>query len=102
MANPREGTKIHYGGIADRAHLSLDEQLAECHQAYTDLENTFASLTDAEWREEAFYPTDEPTDLGGMIERILVAPPRPMYRHLPVHIPNIEAYKARLRSVKRV
>ena len=93
-----DGMKIHYGGIADRAHLSLDEQLEECRRVYAQLEEMFATLTDTEWRAEAFYPTDYPTDLGGMIERIVVAPPRPMYRHLPVHIPDTEAYIARLRA----
>lgn len=93
-----EGIKIHYGGIADRAHLTLDEQLEECQRVYAQLETVFATLTDAEWHEKAFYPTDNPTDLGGMIERIVVAPPRPMYRHLPVHIPDTEAYIARLRA----
>jgi len=93
-----EGRKIHYGGIADRAHLSLQEQLAEVRQVYADLEAMFATLTDAEWHEEAFYPAKNPTNLGGMIERIVVAPPRPMYRHLPVHIPDTDAYIKRLRS----
>jgi hypothetical protein len=93
-----EGLKIHYGGIADRAHLTLDEQLEECQQVYAQLETIFATLTDAEWRAEAFYPTNTPTDLGGMIERIVVAPPRPMYRHLPVHIPDADAYIASLRA----
>lgn len=92
-----EGRKIHYGGIADRAHLTLAEQVEEVRQVYTTLETTFATLTDAEWRENAFYPTPSPTDLGGIIERIVVAPPRPLYRHLPVHIPDTDAYIAGLR-----
>ncbi len=93
-----EGRKIHYGGIADRAHLSLDEQVEEVQQVYALLEDIFAKMVDAEWAEEAFYPTSDPTNLGGMIERIVVAPPRPMYRHLPVHIPDTDAYIKRLRS----
>lgn len=93
-----EGRKIHYGGIADRAHLTLEEQLTEVRQVYAELEAVFATLTDAEWREEAFYPSSEPTNLGGMIERIVVAPPRPMYRHLPVHIPNTDTYVKHLRA----
>ena len=98
MKNPQEGRKIHYGGIADRAHLSLAEQIEEVQQVYTVLEEIFATLVDAEWTEQATYPTTEPTDLGGMIERIVVAPPRPLYRHLPVHIPDTEAYIAGLRA----
>jgi len=95
----RESTKIHYGGIADREHLTLQEQIDEYQQTAEQLETILAEMSDEQWREEAFYPTDEPTDLGGMIERIVVAPPRPMYRHLPVHIPNTEAYVARLRPI---
>lgn len=97
MQDPREGQKIHYGGIADRAHLTLQEQLDEYQQVGTQFENKLAELTDAQWREEAFYPANTPTDLGGMIERIIVAPPRPMYRHLPVHVPDVERYIASLR-----
>ena len=37
------------------------------------------------------------TDLGGMIEGILVLPPRPKYRHLPVHVPDTRAYMRSLR-----
>lgn len=98
MQDYRESTKIHYDGISDREHLSLQEQIDEYQQTAEQLENLLAELSDKEWREEAFYPTDEPTDLGGMIEQIMVAPPRPMYRHLPVHIPNIDAYISSLRT----
>lgn len=101
MKDYRESTNIHYGGISERAHLTLHEQLGEWKQVSTDFEDKLAHLTDSEWRCEAFYPTNEPTDLGGMIEDIMVVGPRPMYRHLPVHIPNPDVYIASLRSSNR-
>ena len=42
-------------------------------------------------------PSADDSDLGGMIEDILVLPPRPMYRHLPVHIPDAARYIRSLR-----
>lgn len=101
MQDYRESTRIHYGGIADREQMTLQEQIDEYQQTAKQLECIFANMSDEKWREEAFYPTNEPTDLGGMIERILVAPPRPMYRHLPVHIPNTESYVVGLRATSR-
>ncbi len=98
MQDYREGTKIHYGGISQRVSSSLIEQLEEYQTTAKQLEQILADMSDDNWRAEAFYPVDEPTDLGGMIERILVAPPRPMYRHLPVHIPNSKAYITSLRG----
>lgn len=97
MQDYQESTKIHYQGISQRRHLTLQEQRDEYRQVSQQFEEKLASLTDDQWREEAFYPTDEPTNFGGMIERIIVAPPRPMYRHLPVHIPDAEQYIASLR-----
>jgi len=32
-----------------------------------------------------------------MIEGVMVLPPRPMYRHLPVHIPDAKQYIHSLR-----
>ena len=97
MKDPRQSIKIHYGGIADRVHLSLPAQLDEYQRVSQRLEDRLASLSDEAWREVAFYPTPAATDLGGMVESIMVAPPRPMYRHLPVHIPRAKAYIASLR-----
>ena len=42
-------------------------------------------------------PTTTTATWGGMIEGILVLPPRPMYRHLPVHIPDAARYVRSLR-----
>lgn len=97
MADYRESVRIHYDGIAVRADMSLQAVLDEWETTRTRLEETFAAMTDKQWREPAPYATHEPTDLGGMLEPILVAPPRPMYRHLPVHIPNADAYIRSLR-----
>ena len=54
-------------------------------------------LTDDDWRRAPSFAMPEPTDLGGMIEGIMVLPPRPMYRHLPVHIPDAGQYIRSLR-----
>ncbi len=102
VADTRASRDLHYGGIADRARLSLDEQIDEYRRKSAELEAALAELQDGQWRERAFYPTHGPThggaDLGGLIESIMVSPPRPMYRHLPVHIPDTKAYIGSLRQ----
>ena len=100
--DPRQSREIHYGGIADRAHLTLQAQLDEYQQVSRALEERLVNLSDEAWREAAFYPTTAAADLGGMIESIMVTPPRPMYRHLPVHIPDADAYVASLRQPRRI
>ncbi len=97
VKDPRQGREIHYGGIAERAHLSLGEQLDEYRQTSQTLESAIDSLSDADWQMAAPYADGQDTDLGGMIEGILVLPPRPMYRHLPVHVPDARAYIRSLR-----
>ena len=97
VENPRRGREIHYGGIADRAHLSLGEQLDEYRTVSQALERKVSAMSDADWRSAPSFPSAEDSDLGGMIEDILVLPPRPMYRHLPVHIPDAARYIRSLR-----
>ncbi len=89
---------IHYGGIEDRRGQKLSETLDEWEQTQASLMRTIGGLSDADWKTKAPFPTAVPTDLGGIVEIILVAPPRPPYRHLPVHIPNIDAYVRSLRG----
>ncbi len=89
--------EIHFGGIAAREGCSLAEVLDEWETTQQGLEDAIAGLSAAQWHGKAPYPTAEPTDLGGMLEVIVVAPPRPMYRHLPVHIPDSDAYIQSLR-----
>ena len=96
VQDPRRGREIHYGGIADRAHLSLAEQLDEYRTVSQALEKEINEMSDADWRSAPSFPEDD-GDLGGMIEGILVLPPRPMYRHLPVHIPDAAHYIRSLR-----
>lgn len=98
LQDPRQNREIHYGGIAERAHASLDEQLAEYRRVGAELEAAIAALSADEWRAEAPFPAAQPTDLGGMIEGIMVLPPRPLYRHLPVHIPDAASYIRGLRA----
>ncbi len=93
-----DGYNVHMESSAKRAHYALDEMLNEWDETQAALEAAFDEMSDAEWRAVAPYPTDEPTDLGGVLEKIIVAPPRPLYRHLPVHIPDPAAYIKRLRG----
>ena len=93
----RRGREIHYGGIADRAHLSLAEQLDEYRAVSEELEREIGAMSEADWRSMPSFPVAEATDLGGMIEGIMVLPPRPMYRHLPVHVPDAAQYIRSLR-----
>lgn len=88
VQDPRRGREIHYGGITARAHLSLAEQLDEYRTASHALEREISEMSDADWRSAPSFADADDSDLGGMIEGILVLPPRPMYRHLPVHIPD--------------
>lgn len=98
MADPTRSREVHYGGIDDRRDHSLAETLAEWEQTQADLTAAMAGLSAVEWRSPAPYSVSSATDLGGMLEAIVVAPPRPMYRHLPVHVPDAEAYIRSLRG----
>lgn len=98
MRTSNGGRQIHYGGIADRAHLSLDEMIEEWETTQQRLMRVIEGISDDEWQQAAPFKTAEPTDLGGMLEAILVAPPRPLYRHLPVHIPDPRKYVLGLRG----
>ena len=98
VKDPRRGREIHYGGIADRRHLSLEAQLDEYRAVSEELERAIGDMSDADWRSAPTFPMAEASDLGGMIEGILVLPPRPRYRHLPVHIPDAAQYIRSLRE----
>ena len=98
MDDPRENMKLHYGGIAERQQSSLAQQIGEYREVSAGLEALLAEMRDTEWQAAAPFATTMPLDLGGLIERVMVMPPRPMYRHLPVHIPDSAAYIRRLRS----
>ena len=97
VKDPRKSREIHYGGIEERAHLSLNDQLDEYRRGSQALEQAIDRLSDGEWRDAAPFVSAVDTDLGGMIESIMVTPPRPMYRHLPVHVPDAAAYIRSLR-----
>jgi hypothetical protein len=97
MRDPIQSRKVHFEGIDCRRANSLAETLDEWERTKSGLMQAIGALSDAEWRSPAPYATSEATDLGGMLEAILVAPPRPMYRHLPVHIPDSDAYVRGLR-----
>lgn len=98
LASSEGSRRVHYSGIEDRRGKPLADSLAEWEETESSLMRTLNRLSDDDWRVRAPYPTDEPTDLGGMIEAILVQPPRPLYRHLPVHIPDMRAYVQQLRG----
>jgi len=97
VRDPQRGREIHYGGIADRAQRSLAEQLDEYRAVSEALEREIGAMSAADWRGAPSFPMTEATDLGGMIEGIMVLPPRPKYRHLPVHVPDVARYVKSLR-----
>jgi hypothetical protein len=97
MRSPARSREVHYEGIECRRPMSLEAVLEEWERTQGNLMAAIRSIGDEAWRSPAPYPTSEPTDLGGMLEAILVAPPRPMYRHLPVHIPDSDTYVRKLR-----
>lgn len=92
------GIRVHYDGIEERRGRSLGEMIDEWEATQLALMRMLNDLTDEVWNSPAPYETDEPTDLGGMVEMILVQPPRPLYRHLPVHVPDVGAYVRRLKG----
>ncbi len=98
MQHEPSSRQIHYGGIEDRRKQSLTETLDEWEQTQSKLMDTLRKLSDMDWKQPALFPTNDPLDLSGAIEIILVAPPRPPYRHLPVHIPDSEKYIKLLRG----
>ena len=98
VKDPRQSRDIHYGGISERAHTTLAEQLHECSAVSAALESAIESLSDDDWRREPTFALRADYDLGGMIESVMVTPPRPMYRHLPVHVPDARAYIRSLRE----
>jgi len=98
MQSENSSRAIHYGGIEDRRGQSLTETLDEWEQTQLALMSMIRKLSDTDWHQPAPFPTDTPLDLGGVLEIILVAPPRPPYRHLPVHILDSEVYVKSLRG----
>ena len=98
MLSPSTSRKIHYSGIEQRSRHLLQQVLDEWERTQSALTDTISNLTDDQWHDPAPYPTTTPTNLGGILEIILVAPPRPVYRHLPVHIPDSDAYIRSLRT----
>ncbi len=98
MQSESGGRKIHYGGIEERRGRSLAQVLDEWETTQARLMETLQGISEGEWREPAPFASREALDLGGVLEIILVAPPRPPYRHLPVHVPDVEAYSRSLRA----
>ncbi len=98
VRDPVQSRDMHYGGIAERAGTSLAEQLDEYRAVSAALEAAIAGLSDEDWHESPKFQLPRDYDLGGMIESVMVTPPRPMYRHLPVHVPDTDHYIWRLRA----
>jgi hypothetical protein len=94
---------IHNEGVASRRRLSLDEMILQWSQQKDILMDTLGNLNDSQWAVRAPFETtgQEPYDLGGMFEA-LIAPVtrRPIYRHLPVHIPDYTEYLRQLRMTE--
>lgn len=98
MQSASESRRIHYGGIEERRTMTLAEVLQEWEQTQAKLMQVIHTLADEQWTQQASFSTRTPLNLGGVLEIILVAPPRPPYRHLPVHIPDVPAYIHALRG----
>lgn len=96
MQSPSEGRRVHYAGIDDRRGQTLAETLAEWERTQAGLKAAIRNLSDEEWRTPSAQQPQ--LNLGGALEIVLVAPPRPVYRHLPVHIPDSAAYIRKLRG----
>ncbi len=96
IRSPPDQYRIHHAGIEDRRHLSLEDMLDQSISTQSTLTAALTQLSDRDWHTSAPFPTPTPLNLGGVIEIILVAPPRPPYRHLPVHIPDTAAYIRKL------
>jgi hypothetical protein len=98
MQSERGSREIHYAGIDNRGKLTLAEMLDEWERTQALLMEKLHGLSHEEWHQKAPFAYPVPLDLGGVLEIILVAPPRPPYRHLPVHIPDVPAYIRKLRG----
>jgi DinB family protein len=98
MQSESGSRQIHYNGIENRRKLSLAEMLDQWERTQAELMEKLHGLTSEGWHQKAPFSYPAPLDLGGILEIILVAPPRPPYRHLPVHIPDVPAYIRSLRS----
>ncbi len=97
----RTGSKdveVHYQGIAVRRPYTLEKMLDEWDTTQATLTSAVRDLTETDWQLSAPFENSYPLDLGGMIEIILCTPPRPPYRHLPVHVPDAAAYVRKLRG----
>ncbi|MEM6527124.1 MAG: hypothetical protein AAF653_02455 [Chloroflexota bacterium] len=96
--------EVHYASTADRDHLSLAEMIDLYLSTAEKLEQLYANMSGKMWNMPYPMPSRNPDaapvmgDVGGMLESIVVAPPRPLYRHMPVHIPNVERYINRVRN----
>lgn len=90
--------RVHYDGIDSRRDIPLETILEQWDTTQSALMRTLRSIRDEPWSTPVPFDTDEPTDLGGIVETILVQPPRPLYRHLPVHIPDEREYVRSLRG----
>ncbi len=98
MQSESGSRNIHYAGIDNRRGLSLTEMLDEWERTQAMLMEKIHDLSDEDWHRKSSFTYPVPLDLGGILEIILVAPPRPPYRHLPVHIPDVSAYIHKMRS----
>ena len=98
MQSENSSRRIHYSGIEERRGMPLSEVLEEWDNTQANLMKKLQGLSDGDWHRKAPFSTPVPLDLGGVLEIILVAPPRPPYRHLPVHVPDIQAYIRSMRD----
>lgn len=94
----RDDVRVHFEGIAVRRPHSLEQVLSDWERISTALVTTIHGMSDAEWVSPPPFDYPYSLDVSGLFELILCMPPRPPYRHLPVHIPDTDAYLRRLRN----
>lgn len=90
--------EVHYQGIAARRSYTLAQMLEAWDKTQATLENAIRHLNETDWMMPPPFENTYPLDLGGMVEMILCMPPRPPYRHLPVHIPDPAQYVQTLKA----
>jgi hypothetical protein len=93
--------EVHYQGIATRRPYTLEKMLDEWNTTQATLEQALQDLTETDWQLAPPFENSYPLNLGGMIEMVLCMPPRPPYRHLPVHVPDTDAYVRKLKRGAR-
>lgn len=97
LQNEREAIRVHFEGIAARKPHPLAQVIGDWQRFQAEIVREIREMSDTEWKSPPPFANSYPLDLSGVFEIIICAPPRPPYRHLPVHIPNIDKFLQKMR-----